>query len=202
MRGCCIFWSFPQESDHEPAHVCRLILLDCPCKAASKHIISFLLLLSPTLPSDYVSCQSARARKPESRVRRARQQNVSAAIHRWGAHEGVDGEQDVDGDPGMHMERSDLSPFLREIVSMSSPPGPRMTAMDILHPHHVYVEDGEEFEVDEENARYEQLLAGPLLNAELVLERNASRQVRTRLNLLGSMDRSQRGRKINSFPPL
>lgn len=116
---------------------------------------------------------STRGREPASRVRRARRRDVqvSADMQRPITHEDLDEHGRVGGEVGEIMGRSELSAFLREIESPSSPPGEGLTARDILEAHRMFEEGGGGFEVVDDAE------AGPLAGAELRMHQHANRQV-------------------------
>lgn len=83
----------------------------------------------------------------------------------------------MDDEAGESTGRSELSPFLREVGSLSSPPGEGLTARDILEAHR-FEEEERRAEMDGmEDESEGELLAGPLRDAELGMKQNTSRQV-------------------------
>lgn len=110
---------------------------------------------------------SGRSREPGSKVRRARRADVQASAEHDGLEEGGLAREEV----GESIGRSELSPFLRQMESPSSPPGEGLTARDILEAHRMFEEGGGGFEVGEEAE------AGPLGDAELGFDQHIDRQV-------------------------
>lgn len=98
-------------------------------------------------------------------------------MHSVGGHEEIEGESGAGGEPGESMGRRELSHFLREIESMSSPPLEGMTARDILEAHRLY-EQGRGLQLDDEDVEnVEHVFVAPLGDAELGLNPNASKEV-------------------------